>query len=497
MQGHKKKLISLFKQKWIWIILLLFFISATISFLGPVSGDGCWHMAVARYVSENNVLPILEPLGRTEFFWPPFLFHMIMAGMFKLSATLGFDITSLLLPLAYLGTLILTYKLAKEDFGKKIATTSILFLGTVPIFLDFSTNYFIGVLLAFFVIGAVYLAKNRHPIGTGFAYGLAAFTKLTGVSILPLLIFLFYKRNFRIRDYIKFFAVSSIGLIPYIRNYLIFKNPVWPFLNNFFNGVGQGASYSIEGINFNFSIYKITNLFLGIVGVPHGNLDYSISQLENVIGFNISFFIILFLIIEILFLILIFCFGLKYKIKNKFSLVLWILCFIPIQIVYFLNFGATFARFFIPAFPAVAIIFGVGMHNFSVRYSKYKNILPKIVYVIFLVFILTVVAKHFIATKGVNYFQTDYDAIGVMVPKDSVIYYNSQCLSMRTHRFSKELPLDLNRVESGNFIYFNSNNFVEPRASLDSVTQNQIIEKTGCDIIYSNEFTGTRLCQVK
>ena len=54
------------------LIAIIIAIILRFSLIGTyaVSGDACWHMSAARFMANNYQIPLFEPIGRDEPFWP-------------------------------------------------------------------------------------------------------------------------------------------------------------------------------------------------------------------------------------------------------------------------------------------------------------------------------------------------------------------------------------------------------------------------------------------
>jgi len=65
------------------VITLGIIVRLFLAYASHPSGDGCWHLSVARFMASNLKIPLLEPLGR-EVFWEPPVFHIIAAAFYKI-----------------------------------------------------------------------------------------------------------------------------------------------------------------------------------------------------------------------------------------------------------------------------------------------------------------------------------------------------------------------------------------------------------------------------
>lgn len=524
-------------RRIIFLISILFLMAVILSYIGPISGDGCWHIFVGKYISQTNTIPFDQPLGRGGFFHPPFLFHLAVALFYKISDGINFNIIFLLLPLAYLGSLIFFYHMIREEFGEKISFWSILFLGTAPIFLDYASNYFIEIFLTFFVIGAVYFAKKNRLFLSGLFFGMAIFSKSNGWFILPCLIYIIYKLNGvkSLKKWLWFIVPGLVGIIPYIRNYFLFNNPFWPFLNSIFKGINESVPEGIRILKFNFNLISVLkSSFLSFLGVPHGAIENSLKIAQSVTGFFSPEIVYFFLLSEIIIVLIFLFFGLKRMINLKStefstqfffgkdssdmthdekketkeelkkinletikkSYLLWVLGFLFLLAIYIINAGITELRLILPCYPVIALLLGLGADYSLQKYGQYKKIIVFILLCLVVIFMTTVALKHFIASESWNNFESDFNFIEENTSSETVFYYNGQCFSIRTNRFSTSIPENDSKIKPVRILFFNDNYYVEPQASLSLEEQTKLKEKTDCKIIYDNKNTGTKLCLI-
>ena len=228
------------------LIILFSIIIFTLTSIHHVSGDACWHISVARFISEEQKIPLNEGLGRDEPFWAPPLFHIITSFVYSVFNSDFF--MKFISPLFSVLTLIFTFLIAKKLFNTKIAFYTLIFLAFIPIFIDYSILSYVESTLVFFIILSIYFAINNKIILSSIAAGLGILTKYNTVFIILLLIYIIYKNNKNKNLTIK---VSIIAIIPliialpwFIRNYILLGNPIWPFLNFIFHGL-EKSSYIV------------------------------------------------------------------------------------------------------------------------------------------------------------------------------------------------------------------------------------------------------------
>ncbi len=119
---------------------------------------------------------------------PP-LFFYTLALFFKL---FGPSETAARLPniMASVAGIILVYGLAREMFGRRVATLAALFLALSPFDILFAPTAFTDSLMVALAIGGCLAALRGRYLAAGLLIGLAAMTKPTAVFFLPLLAFL-------------------------------------------------------------------------------------------------------------------------------------------------------------------------------------------------------------------------------------------------------------------------------------------------------------------
>ena len=109
-------------------ILLRFFLAS----ISSASGDACWQLSASRFIAENKRFPLYEPLGRSEPFWAPPLFHVMAATLYSAFGLLGPNAADfamrMLSPLLGSLTLVISYLISKKLFDEKAALYSMIFI---------------------------------------------------------------------------------------------------------------------------------------------------------------------------------------------------------------------------------------------------------------------------------------------------------------------------------------------------------------------------------
>src|SRR3989338_4931559 len=228
------------------VIVLFSAIVFALALIYHVSGDACWHISAARFMSEEKKIPLNEGLGREIPFWSPPLFHLVSAFVYQISGNAADTTVKLISPVFAVLTLLFTFLAVRRLFDAKIGFYTLLFLAFIPLFMDYSVFSYVESMLTFFVVLSVYFAIRNNVILASLVAGLGILTKYNALFIIPLLMYIaFMKRK---NSYALVRNIAIIAVLPLliaspwlVRNWLILGNPVWPFLNFIFNGVPDSS----------------------------------------------------------------------------------------------------------------------------------------------------------------------------------------------------------------------------------------------------------------
>lgn len=486
------------------LIILFSIIIFTLTSIHHVSGDACWHISVARFISEEQKIPLNEGLGRDEPFWAPPLFHIITSFVYSVFNSDFF--MKFISPLFSVLTLIFTFLIAKKLFNTKIAFYTLIFLAFIPIFIDYSILSYVESTLVFFIILSIYFAINNKIILSSIAAGLGILTKYNTVFIILLLIYIIYKNNKNKNLTIK---VSIIAIIPliialpwFIRNYILLGNPIWPFLNFIFHGL-EKSSYIGMDLWRLFDINLIIYTYLGLFGIPDGNPG-------NLFFFNIpllKFSITIWLIGTLMFISPLF-FPKKLKcqkskisehaqkpqrfLTNKKLILTWIIPFILLFILYVPNVGFSVTRIILPALPAIAMIWAHGFGR--LLNSKYRKIISALFIVIICGFIFTEFVKITLAANEWDTYKKDFEWIKSNTNKNVVFMAGGQCLTYNLNRQTL-YPLEKN-IEKSDYIWINQNFRLDKRSIVSKDILN-LIDKNNFKEVYYNDITSTIIYKTK
>ena len=492
-----KKLNNLDKYTKLAIIIIVIGILIRFSLVSiyAVSGDACWQLSNSRFIAENNKLPLFEFFGRDEPFWPPPLFHIVTALVYKVFINFNEGAadfaTKMVSPILGSLTLIFSFLIAKMLFNKKKAFYSLIFLTFIPLSIDYSVFSYIDGMVTFLAVLSVYLALKNKTMLSSITAGLAILTKYNGIFILPVLLFIIYM-NYKgnVRTLMKNAAIVSIipiaiGSIWFIRNWIYLGNPVWPFMNSIFHGIevktfvesGVGAVNLLKV----FSIDAITSIYLGIFGVPNGNIG-TLNFLEIP---YLNLFFNLWFLGTIIFSVPLFMGVASKNLNYKGLLFVWIGSYLILILLYIVNASWSVSRFMLPAFPAIAMIWAHGLEK--IKFKSSRNIFRIILILIIVGFTSTSILKISLAANLWDSYSNDFEWIRQNTNKNDIFLSGSQCISYYIAR--QTVKPEIENLESANYAFVNQDFKVDRLCMLNNEMLSEI--KTKGKIIYRNEETKT------
>jgi len=480
------------------IIILFSVIAFSLASIYHISGDGCWYMSISRFMAENKKIPLFEPLGRDEPFWSPPLYHMLAASVYFVFNSFSHNAANfavkLISPIFGILSLIISFLVIKKLTNSKIAFYSTIFLAFIPIFIDYSVLSYVESMLVFFVLLSVYFLLNGRIYLSGIAAGLSILTKYNGLFIIPVLVYILYKKYNE--DMGLFYKNSAIIislslLIPspwFIRNWILLGNPIWPFLNFIFNGYNL-KSYSVFDYNKLISPNLIVSTYFGIFGVPDGN--YALFS-----ALNISYLKILlpiWILGTFIFLIPLFIGFFSKNIKEKATLWLWIASYFVLFLLYVPNVGFGVSRIILPAFAALAVFWAFGLERL-LSDAKLGRIFQFCLILVAVGFVFTSFAKFYYASSSWDFYNEDFSWVKSSTDEDSVFIANGQCLPYNLERTS--LYFEEDNFQKADYVWVNQNFWLDRKSVLDDNSLKQLQAKN-YNITYSNPETGTKIYKTR
>ncbi|MBI2549618.1 hypothetical protein HYV83_00365 [Candidatus Woesearchaeota archaeon] len=504
--------LSKLKGDYAKLALIIIVIGAVVRFaLAAVShpaGDACWHLSVARFMAENGRIPFAEPFGIVDrqFFSAAPLFHLIAAAVYKFfslfspaSAEFAFKMVS-----PFFGSLALpfVFLLGKKLYNSRVAFFATLFVAFLPLHINSSAVSFVDSLATLLAVVAVYLLFCRRIFLSALFIGLSLEAKQTMLVLLPfffLILLVYCKGNLKAffsKSMVSGVIIALIGLPWFVRNYILFGNPVWPFMSKFFGGLplpelaNAHAQFSFGHL---FSFDRLARFHFELFGAPVGSLGALSFVNLPFPGVAVAVWIAL----TLLFILPAFIgvFVRQWK-QHTFFLYGWILSFLLVEAAFITTTGLVSARYFLPATPAVALLWALGLDSILKKFSSNKLFGVKsfaviVVIVIGCVFAFSAVetAKTVVAASAWSAYSSDFGWIRENTPKDALIGYNGQCMSYNAHRFSN---YDLDRA---GYAWVNQDFRLEP----ESIVQPSYLQQIERDFVpvYENKVTGTKVYKRK
>ncbi len=495
-----------FYRKWTFIIIIIgIILRFGLALPYAVSGDACWQFSAARFLADNGHFPLFEPLGRQEPFWPPPLFHIMAAFMYSAFGFFWHNAgefgMKMLSPLLGSFTLVFVYLINRKLFDEKVAFYSMLFTAFIPIFIDYHVFGYIDGAITLFTVMSIYFALDGRYIKSAVAAGLCAMTKYNGIFILPLLLYITYKKTKNNKAFLKkvfvIFAILLVMAAPWFaRNYIHFGNPFWPFMNFMFGGIKTGSFESADFHTFEafsplniFDIRTVTFTYLAIFGVPDG--DY-----RNISFFSLPYMNFLFpaWLIGTLIFILPFAKGFSIGDKTKRNILLiWFLSYLAVMLLYIINVSYVATRFLLPAIPVLGMVYGVGFSRIKFTNEKFKKMLHALILLMIVGFIFTSALKITLASREWSRYNADFAWVKENTSKNSVIIPGRQCLSYHLNRGTLDPKIE--NLKKADYIWENLNFNLEKRSIVPAEILNTAKDK-GYNKVYENKKTETSVYKI-
>lgn len=432
----------------------------------PLNGVETVHPNIIRYMAEIKAIPLFTPLPPTAdlFHYTP-LFHIIAAVFYGIFSKISYDAAEfsikMLSPIFALLSMVLIYIISIKLFdSKKIGFYAVLFFAFMPLSISLSTYMTLDNEFAFFILLSFYLLLTNHFVLSAISSALAYNTKVIAIFYFPFLAYALYVK-YKKMNYFKmialFLLIALILMMPWmIRNSIMLHNPVYPILNNFFNGY----EYEILDDTFNkggniynfFSKNFLAKFFFGIFGFPEENKDieftyYGISQdsVRSLIRLDSLFIVALFNFwaLMIIFFSIPMILGFYYLYKNKSLFSLYVISLLIsgtiFHIVFIFLAGDTATRYYSPVLPFLAILWAYGFVNIiqkSVFQAKFVKMFGKLFILgMLLGFMATETYKVKLLEFGVHKYDPLFLWINTYIPDEAYIYKVSGVITYYTGNY--------------------------------------------------------------
>lgn len=235
------------------VLLFMIVITSLVLALAPPSmGDWdslAYHLTMPKLYLQHGGFYYISFSSHSEF---PFLMEMLYLPGLALGNPVAAKLMHYWMGILLIASVML---LVKRHFNPKAAPLAALALAGMPIVLYFATTAYVDLATALYTVLCVYLLLNyfdtddrRYLIGCAVSAGFAASTKMTGLSILPLLVIWLIADRYAAKKKIEWkraLMLICVALLTcatwYIKTYIYTGNPVYPFFYSIFGGKDWNA----------------------------------------------------------------------------------------------------------------------------------------------------------------------------------------------------------------------------------------------------------------
>ena len=489
------------ERGWLRLAAVVIMVGALLRFalaaLSHPASDSCWHLSVARFIAENGRIPLFEQFGisdRSVFSAPP-LFHLVAAFVYRLFGLVNASEFAVKLVSALFGSLTLpvVFLAARKAYGSRIAFFATFFVAFLPLHINSSVVSFVDSLAVLLAVLVVYFLLLRRILLSAVFLGLALTAKQTMMFFVPFFIFavvVLYRARPKavLAKLVASGAVAGlIGLPWLVRNYLLLGNPLWPFLYKILGGKIVPESlqgFSLAGL---FSFIIPARFFLELLGAPLGSL--AALSFVSIPFANVA--VAAWLALTVLFILPAVA-GLFARIQYRIYLFAWLALFLLVTAIYVMNVGVVSARFFLPAVPALAVVWAFGIDSMLRKASGIGVAGQRLVPVAIIILVGCAAAfsavesgKVLVAARSWSAYDADFSWVRENTPSDALIAYRGQCMSYNVHRHSN---FDLAMAD---YAWVNHDFKLEPVSILEPAYLQEI--EDGFVLVYENAATGTKV----
>lgn len=193
---------------------------------GVFLGDECYHWRVAKMIFESNSRPVIDSVYRDNpklgyFISDLSIWHIALAFLWKISGKVSGFVAQVYQAFYYIILLLSVYLITKKFYGKKAVFYALLITATAPVVVVLSILLYLDLPLTALLALSFLFLVYRHNVWAGIVFGLAIFTKINALFLIPGMLILFFigplaRKNIitGIRDSLGFSLSAIIVNIP-------------------------------------------------------------------------------------------------------------------------------------------------------------------------------------------------------------------------------------------------------------------------------------------
>jgi hypothetical protein len=168
---------------------------------------------------------------------------------------------------------------------------------------------------------------------------------------------------------------------------------------------------------------------------------------------------------------------------------MWIGSYLVLALLYILNASWTVARFMLPAFPAIAMIWGHGLQKIKTRMKK---AVIAMIAIAIIGFVLASFIKISLAAKSWDSYKQDFEWAESNTNKNEKFITGSQCISYNIRR--QTVAPEADNPDTADYAFANQNFRLDRMAILSPAMSKKLDGNTK---VYENRETGTIIYKMK
>jgi 4-amino-4-deoxy-L-arabinose transferase-like glycosyltransferase len=460
------------KNRALIILTIAVLVRVAVVIITTPSSDACTHLKFTLFFAEHLRLPHYGEVLADRFwsFQPPF--YYILVGLLSkpfllLSYQTAFDFVKLSNVIFGSLQIVLSYLIIRKFSDENTAFWALVFLAFVPLHIYFSSVTFLDILLSFLITLSLYLLLKERYILSAISLGCGILTKNSILFFLPVAALFFLMKRKQDNKAISWLArkgtlyllvAGLVGSGWLLRNYIVFHNPFFPFLLNWFptnvmrpeNGA---LAFSLEPL---LSPRIYAEFLLGWYGLPHGRIVIIQALFPGKLIFVFLAWLLLCMAATLPLFAGIFLatrqdFSKAKAFKPSVLMLSLIGSFLVMLLIYFTYWHESFTRLILPSITAYAFFWAQGTKRILAKAGKYRLILLLLLGGICLMFVAGEIVKASFATSLWNRHKPDFEWIKRNTPGNAKFYEEGDlCFQLYTDRLPIKNP---DRIAEADYIF--------------------------------------------